>query len=111
MANTVGLMYEDELRKAKGEIERLQRDLKDWQDLSEAYRADAKRLAASLTEAVTYADVAAQMEGMPSGKQCKRLTATVIGKDPIDAVVFDVSGARAILADAEKSLQLPAPPS
>ena len=88
----------------ENEISRLKIELRDWQDSSEAYRADAKRLHASLTEAVAYADVAAQMEGMPVGKQCKRLTATAVGKDPIDTVVFDVADARVILADAAKSL-------
>lgn len=34
---------------AADEIERLQRELRDWQDSSEAYRADEKRLRAALS--------------------------------------------------------------
>ncbi len=90
----------------RAENERLKRDLKDWQDSSEAFRADARRLAASLREAIAYADAAAEAEGMPAGKQCKRLSAMSVGCDSsdIDVVVFDVAGARVILADTERAL-------
>lgn len=63
--------------------------------------ADAKALRFYLSEAVAYADANAEMEGMPAGKQCKRLTSTVIESGVSVTKVFDVSGSRDILQKTE----------
>jgi hypothetical protein len=64
-----------------------------------AAESDASRLREALEEAVEYADIAAQMEGMPAGKQAVRLTATAVNLDGSSFVTkeFDVRKARAAL--------------
>lgn len=53
----------------------------------------------AIKQAIAYADVAAQAEGMPAGKQATRLTATGVNLDGSGYVTaeFDVKKARAAL--------------
>jgi hypothetical protein len=91
----------DDLNMTDAQLTKLCRTL----DLALAAKdAEIAKLRAAVRQAVAYADVAAQMEGMPAGKQCKRLTATAIGDNPIATVVFDVAAARALLPALEQSM-------
>lgn len=78
----------------------------EWQ-AAQALRAAVNRdqhfaeMVEALEQAVAYADVVARNEGMPAGKQAKRLTATAIsldGSGPFESAVFEVSVARALLS-------------
>lgn len=67
-------------------------------------RAQIENLRTSLQQAIDYADAAAREEGMPEGKQCKRLAVQEVtltgplGGRPV--VVFDVAKARALIGDS-----------
>lgn len=67
----------------------------------------ARGLFDTLSNAVAYADIVAQNEGMPAGKQAKRLTATTVNRDGSAFITadFDVKGARAAMAAFESSLK------
>jgi hypothetical protein len=86
------------------DVVKLKQELADAVYGWDAAHRENELLRAALREAVAYADAAAQEEGMPGDKQCKRLTIReiqLIGKPtPGLPVEWDVAAARKLISSA-----------